>query len=309
MTYSAGQIIVPGDYNGFINDNTNYFNHIFSSGSGNWGYGQTALPTVATGDTVRATEWYKLVKGIADVASHQGTSITALGTVATNDLIQIINAIESDIQTIGSSRLNASSVGSTSTSSGAAGAWSNYCTFTATVNFASADAARYFFNAGGMIRMAWSRSGGTGNPRDVEWTDLLSKAGTIVQTQGGGTQTIAGTSYTGITKIGGGGSAAVLATGSGYYGLTPGAAATTVFTQYADTAPYTSSYITVTAALNAGSSVLTFVTTLVDSGGYSPTDPTDGTLVQTMVVRPPETTYLTNTWGTPAMSAASWVLT
>ena len=322
MTYSTGSVILAGDYNTFAtgnaagtgDNNVANVNTVWGAGTGNYGYGQgtTLSPVSAVTNVVTATQWSTMLARITSAAAHQGTAITAITSPVVGDTISAYAALSANITAIYNARYNAASSGADITTNGTTStttAWLNTATCTQTITFGSQAQARYFFNGGGMIRVNWSRSGGSGNPRDLEWTDLLSKAGTLAFTQGGLTQSIAGTSYTGTTKIGGGGAASVLASGTGYYTQTAGAAATTVFTQYADTAPYTSSYITVTFALNAGSNVITVTTTLVDAGGYSPTDPTDGTLTQTMVVRPPETTNLTNTWGTPAMSAASWALT
>ncbi len=87
----------------------------------------------------------------------------------------------------------------TATTSGAS--WT--ITFTNTVTFASADAARYFFNAGGRIKIDVSKTS-TGNTGDPEWNDLANTlCGDIFITGGTATQTIAGSSYTGTTKVGG----------------------------------------------------------------------------------------------------------
>lgn len=322
MTYSTGSVILAGDYNTFAtgnpagtgDNNVANVNTVWGAGTGNYGYGQstTLTPVSAVTNIVTATQWSTMLARITSAASQQGTSISAITSPVVGDTISAYAALSSNITAIYNGRYNAAASGTDITTNGTtttSTAWLNTATCTQTITFANANSARYFFNGGGMIRVNWGLTGGTGNPRDLEWQDLLTKAGTLAFTQGGVTQSIAGTSYTGTSKIGGGGTASVLATNTGYYAQTFGGAATTVFTQYADTAPYTSSSISVTYAINAGGTVVTVVTTLTDVGGGSPTDPTDGTLTQTMVVRPPSTTYLTNTWGTPAMSAASWVLT
>ena len=79
----------------------------------------------------------------------------------------------------------------------------------------------------------------------------------------------------------------------------------------------TGNYIQIDASVSG--TVLTFAVTLEDaaadtiapdgSGSGNALDVVDGTLTMTTVVRPPETTYLTSTWGTPAMNAATWALT
>ena len=308
MTYSTGSVILATDYNSFATS----VNGLWGTGSGTSGYGQsTTISSVSATNTVTATQWSTLLARISSLASHQGTTITNITSPIAGDTISAYAALSTNITAVTNGKANASASGTDITTNGSTvttTAWANSATVTQTFTFADAASARYFWNAGGMIRLGWSRTGGTASTRNTALSDLLTASGTICITQGNSvTQTIAGTSYTGTTKVGGSGSPAVLATTTGWYSLVAGAAATNVYQQYEATAPYTSSYINVSLALNAGSTVLTVVTTLVDVGGY--TDSADGTLTQSAVIRPPETTYLSNTWGTPAMNATSWVLT
>ena len=58
------------------------------------------------------------------------------------------------------------------------GGWKNYASYELTVTFATADAARYFFNAGSSFKFAASRTGGTIAPtvglnQNTSWTNLL----------------------------------------------------------------------------------------------------------------------------------------
>lgn len=317
MTYSSGSLILDDDYNIFAtgnaagtgDNNVANVNTVWGAGTGNKGYGQsTTITPVAAPAVITATQWSTLLARITSAANHQGTSITSITNPVVGDTISAYAALSNNVTAIFNGRNNAAANGTDITTNGTTSttsAWYTSASISQTVTFSSADAARYYFNAGGMIRLAWSRSGGTVSTRNSEWTDLLTQSGTIATTCGASvTQTIAGTSYTGTTKVGGAGTPNILLTTTGFYSLTPGGAATTIFKQYADTSPYTGSYIQLNISLNASSTVLTFATSLVDTGGY--TDPADGTLSQVMTVRPPSTSYLTNTWGTPAMSATSW---
>ena len=308
MTYSTGSVIVATDYNSFATS----VNGLWGAGSGNSGYGQSStIASVSATNTITATQWSTLLARISSMASHQGTSITPITSPVAGNTITAYAALSTNITAIGTGKANAAASGTDITTNGTTTtttAWANSATVTQTYTFADANSARYFFNAGGMLRLSWSRTGGTVSTRNTSLSDLLTASGTICITQGNSvTQTIAGTSYTGTTKVGGSGTPNILLTTTGWYSLVAGAAATNVYKQFEATAPYTASYINVSLALNAASTVLTIVTSIVDSGGY--TDSNDGTLTQTAVIRPPSTTYLSNTWGTPAMSAASWVLT
>ena len=324
MTYSTGNIILATDYNGFASTTADAnVDDVWGTGSGNKGYGQsTILGTVAAAGTVTATSWSALCSRITSIATHTGTSITSRVSPVTSDLIGILAALNTDLTNCNTNRGNAASSGTeyktwtgssaktSGTGSGNA-AWT--ITFTHTVTFGSADEARYFFNAGGIIKWAVSKTS-TGQLADAEWNDLANTlSGQIYIT--GGAQTINGVSYTGTTKNGGTGTPTTLSTATGWYALT--GSPVTIYQQNADTAPYTGSYIRIQAS--ATSTVLTLTTTWVDPGGSGAgstdniTGGTDtaspfttfGTAPATVVTYiPPETTNLTATWGTPAIAAA-----
>jgi hypothetical protein len=330
MSYIVGGLIEASDYNNFIGNTTAGLNRVWSSGSGDAGYGQTNIGTVSSSATVTATNWATLVNSIAAAANHNGTSITSRTAPVTGNLIEILNNVSTDITNITTNRGNAVASGTafgtfsgsvsktTATGSGTA-AWT--ITFTQTVTFASADAARYFFNAGGIVRLQYGKTS-TGTDTDPDWNTLAGQTGSINFTGrvGGVNNTIAGQVYTGTTRLGGtGGTQTTLATTTGYYNLTPGGAATTIFQLNNAGAPYTLDFIRTTVALNSGSTVLTLVSTWVDSGSSGPgtssnisggtatTSPATsitGTAPTTLLTLiPPSTTNLTNSWGTPTINS------
>lgn len=320
MTYSVGGLIEAVDYNGFVSTTAGAnVNAVWGTGTTSAGWGQTALATVSSAGTVTATQWASLVNTISSMASHTGTTITARTAPVTGNTISVLAAVNTDLTNINNNKGNAAAVGTqftawtgtnSKTAATAASAWT--ITFTNTVTFASANAARYFFNAGGLIKIdvAKSSTGATGDP---EWNDLASTlCGDIYISGGAYSQTIAGTAYTGTTKIGGTGIPNTLATGTGWFDLTPGGAATIVYKQFADSAPYTSNYIQHSLAVNAGSTALTITTVWSNaegdpiSGGTAPTGATPGTAPCTIVTYfPPSTTYISNTWGTPSVAATT----
>ena len=320
MAYSVGGLIQATDYNGFVSTTVGAnVNATWGSSTSSAGYGQSALATVSAGGTVTAAQWASLVNTIAAMANHQGTTITARTAPTAGTLISVLSAVNTDITNCYNNRGNAVAVGSqftswtgtnskTAATSGAS--WS--ITFTNTVTFASADSARYFFNAGGIVVLDVSKTA-TGQTGDPEWNDLANTlCGEIRFTGGAFSQTIAGTAYTGTTKIGGTGTPNTLATGTGYFDLTPGGAATIIYKQFADTAPYTANFIQHSVALNAGSNILTFTTLWSASdgdpisGGTASSGATPGTAPTTICTYfPPSTTYLTNTWGTPSIAATT----
>lgn len=56
--------------------------------------------------------------------------------------------------------------------------WTSKIQCTVTVSWANANQARYFFNSGGQIRFAASRSGGATSSQNTSWSSILSTAGT-----------------------------------------------------------------------------------------------------------------------------------
>ena len=321
MAYSSGGLIQATDYNGFASTTAGAnVNDIWSTGSGDKGWGQSALSTVSAAGTVTATNWASLVNTISSMGSQTGTSITARSAPTTGNLIQVLAALNTDLTNITTNRNNAVANGTqytawtgtnskTAATSGAT--WS--ITFTNTVTFASAAAARHFFNGGGRIKLDVSKTA-TGDLGDPEWNDLANTlCGDIFFTGAAAAKTIAGTSYTGTTKIGGTGTPNTLSTATGFYALTPGAAATIIYKQFADTAPYTANFIQHSVALNAGSTILTFTTVWsasdgdAISGGTASSGATPGTAPTTICTYfPPSTTYLTSaSWGTPTVAATT----
>jgi hypothetical protein len=121
-----------------------------------------------------------------------------------------------------------------------------------------------------------------------------------------GAANIAGTSYNGVTKVGGGGSTPVISTNSGYYNLTTSNA--NAFYQTASTGPsgYLSTNINILVRTNGtqGSNgdvgnVIT-ISTVWDEIPNGLTVTTGS--ATTVTIRPPEVVYLANTWGTPTVT-------
>jgi hypothetical protein len=57
--------------------------------------------------------------------------------------------------------------------------WNGTLVQTVTIDFGSADAARFFFNAGGQVEFSADRSGGTAGLKNVTWSTMLTNMGTI----------------------------------------------------------------------------------------------------------------------------------
>jgi hypothetical protein len=300
MTYQQYGLIQATDYNNLVGT----LNAVWGSGSGNSGYGQTSLDTVAVGATVGATEWSALVNKISSIAAHQNSTITSVTAPSTGDPIKFVSAVNTNLTTITNNRLNAAAqASSVTTSKSTTTTWTDKVTFTTTVTFTSAAAARYFFNAGGQLAITCSHGSSGSSGIDKVFYDLCNAFGTV--TLSGGSATIAGTSFNGTTKTGGSGvlnTAYTISDSTGYYALTT--TPVEIFKQLAVGAlsKYVTSFINVTAKVDVTGGVITFVTT-IDENWSSGTGlaVSTGTTVN-LIAKPPSTTYVTtNVWGTPTV--------
>ena len=307
MSYAQFGLIQASDFNTLVGGNptttSGTLNAVWATGGTTAGYGQTAIANVAVAQTVGSAEWANLVNKTSNSASHQGTSITAVTAPAAGGTVTYLSAIPTNLTTIFNSKLNAATQGATTSNTATYGStWSAGLTFTHTVSFANGDAARYFFNSGGQLKLTCSNPNSTAGI-NLLFNNLASNVGTVVMSApSSGTVSIAGTSYNGITKVGGGGNAPTVSTNSGYYAMTTSNA--TVFTQTASTGPsgYLSTFIRVIAKSNGtqGSNGDTgSVITLYTIWDEVPDGLVVGTgSAVTVTAQAPETTYLANSWGT-----------
>ena len=242
MTYSSGQLIQATDFNGFLGPtsaggtaNANLYD-IWSTGSGDKGWGQSTISNPVGGSVVTATQWATLVNNLSTAGSQTNTTITSRSAPTAGNVIGILSALNTDLTNCTTNRGNAAAQGTEYTTSGSssgpaesnnAAGWT--MTFTQTITFASAAQARYFWNAGGRATLNMSKSS-TGTDKDPDWNAFAATVGTIsfVGRVAGAAQTIAGVSYSGTSRSGGSGSPTI-ATTTGWYSLTPGAAATQIF--------------------------------------------------------------------------------
>jgi hypothetical protein len=330
MTYSSGSIILATDYNNFANGpQGNSIGNIWGVGGGDAGWGQSNIANVSAAATVTATQWATLVNNITSAGQQTGQTLTSRTAPVAGNTISILANVATDITTVTTYRGNAAGSGTTSdswtgniakTSATGSGQASWTITFTSVVTFPSADQARYFWNAGGLVRIDMSKTS-TGTDHDADWNDFVATVGTLYMSGrvNFDAQTIAGTSYTGFTRSGGSGTPSPFQSTTGWYSLTGGASATTMFQLNSSTSAYTGEFVRVTAAVDAGRTTLTFVTTWTDdgtsapgttsniSGGTDTASPytTFGTAPAVLVrYVPPSSTYLTNSWGTPTIASS-----
>ncbi len=307
MTYAQYGLVQAADYNaltgGPSSTTINTLNVTWASGTGNAGYGQTAEGNVTIGDTVTASKWANLVNKTSNSATHQGSAISSVSAPVAGGSVTFVSAIPTNLTTIYTNRLNAQTVGSTTANTATRGTtWNTALTFTHTATFANTSAARYFFNAGGSLKITCSHPAGVNI--DLLFNNLASNVGTVaLSSPVSGSISVAGTSYNGVTKIGGGGSTPTIDANKGFYALTT--ANTTLFTQLASTGPaaYLSTFIRVIGAVdsNASPSVVTLYTIWDEvPDGFTVTSGT----ATTLTAQAPETTNLANTWGTITLAGS-----
>ena len=308
MAYTTGGTIEASHYNGFVAS----VNNLWSTGTGNRGLGQTAVSpsSRSAGDNVAAAEWADLLNKIRLLSDQYGQdgsiTIDTVTNPTTGDTISALATLSADIGTLDAAQIAvvtpapgyATAVTDTAVVSGT---FTNTITQTNTLTFASANAMRYFFNAGGRVYVSWNISGGTADAKYNEWVDLAnSKCGTyyIYNTTSG--------------KSGGSGSPSTNLTNAGFWDLTTGTS--TMFKQLADTSPYTANYIQLQASLNAAagsSTVMTLTSTWKDDAAdqtsynkniYNVLDQVNGSKTTTFSYQASATTYISASWGTPTWS-------
>lgn len=312
MSYAQYGTIQASDYNTLVGGDptttSNTLNAVWAVGGSTAGYGQTAEANVAVGDTVAAVKWANLVTKTASAATHQGSSITSVTAPVSGGTVTYLSAIPTNLTTIYSNRLNAGSQGSTTANTATtASTWSDKATFTHTATFANGNAARYFFNSGGQLKITMSHPTGTGI--NLLLNNLASNVGTVVMSApSSGTVSISGTSYSGIQRVGGGGNSPTVSTNSGYYAMTTSNA--NVYYQTASTGPsgYLSTNINIfiksngTQGSNGDTGSVITIYTVWDEIPNGLTVSTGSAV--TVTAQAPETTNIANSWGTITLAGS-----
>jgi hypothetical protein len=300
MSYSQGGLIAATDYNNFLTG-SNQLNTVWGTGTGNAGYGQTALTQVSAGGTVTAAQWASLINTLNSALTHQSGSNSGLSAPTAGDIIAFQSTLATNINTAYTNRLNANTRGTTVTGGNFApnptagnDATYNSTVATRTVTFASGDAARYFFNAGGRLNFVIS------SVTNNDGTSRSADAVTVIGTGLGGVSAFASTTNGGRT--GSGSTQSTNATSIGYYGLT-----TTYQTLQQITttnATYSNDYVQLQVKSNGAQganadvgSVISFALNYQSAHTSGFNDTLNVTVNHRIDIIPPETTNLTNSWG------------
>lgn len=208
-----GDTIYAADFNN-IQSATDF---LLGTGLADSGYGQTVNSAQVAGDQlITVSQWNTLRSDLLKVRQHQTGVDESAGLAVPTDSTTITNEFVNDYKTFATTcstnRLTVASNQTTETNFFTPRtrntAWNGKLTHTVTITFASANAARWFFNAGGAFKFSASRANGSSTSKNTAWTNMLSDMGTITFNHGG-------TTYSGTGAAGGYPKTAI-----GWYGLT-----------------------------------------------------------------------------------------
>jgi hypothetical protein len=189
----VNDIITQAEYNNIRNKVIG----ILGTGSGNSGYGQPLNSSaVAEGTRITVNDYANLRFDIINAWVHQAGSAPSTVSVTASDRVRF-SAIDAPITTYDALAntiiTNKFSVGagqsavSVPTGSPASRTWTGVgsdfwngsISCTISLSWPNSNAARFFWNSGGQIRITSSRSGGSlGTTQTTTWTTLLNSAGT-----------------------------------------------------------------------------------------------------------------------------------
>lgn len=324
MSYSTGGTIQANDYNNLAwgGNTTNTYSGtinnlamVWGTGIGYKGYGQdvSAISALTASTTVTATQWAGLVYTLNKTLAHQGGSGTQLasgsniGIVAGATIAAFAN-VSSGVTSINSTANAASASGTTTTGTGlnTTISWPNSSSaqstnWTRTATFASADQARYFFNAGGYISVVLTATNlnATSRSGDIVTIFQTNAAGFVVRNANCTPRT--GTSGTVVSS----------SSALGYWGLTSVNQIMLDLKSGSATYTYTNDELLINLKTNGVQgangdvgTVITFDFTLQapiqSNSNFNDVVSVTATVRIDAVF--PETTYLANSWGAVTMA-------
>ena len=227
MGYVAGETILDDEFNAFVANSSSPFgyNHFAGVGATVYGLGQATIPSVVAVDNlVTASQWNTLLAGIDNVANHTNDSMTARTQVTAGDTVAIKAAVAADLATLAASVAagspNATAIAASSalqTVTTSAEGWDSTATQEVSATFANGNNMRYFFNAGGKIRITVGIVAAATSDKDTAYANLGTAIGnfdinSLTSTRSGSGETLTtdglangfqdlGTGYTVLIKL------------------------------------------------------------------------------------------------------------
>jgi hypothetical protein len=189
----VNDIIKTSDYNTLRNS----IIQIIGNGSATYGYGQPVRSSAKANDElISQADWDLLRFDIVNARLHQDGTPPTIKDIQEGELLSFSNNTQyTNLITTATSLPNRLIVGSgqfltepATTPAGAAlttsrafslptTSWNSLLQCEITVGFTNSDLCRWFFNSGGEIRIISSRTGGTNNAQNNDWSSLLASAG------------------------------------------------------------------------------------------------------------------------------------
>lgn len=172
--------------------------NVMGNGAGQFGYGQTLASSQVAADTViDSGHMSTLYTDLINARVHQVGSVpNSVATVSAGDVIEedatdtgtargilqyedLATLIETNKDVIYTADTSQSTITANKTNSTSTNAWAGIRDHIVTVTFATADARRHFFNAGGEIRFTADLDPAASNGKNNDWNALLANMGTI----------------------------------------------------------------------------------------------------------------------------------
>ena len=290
MTYVQYGLVAAADYN----SRETLVENVWGTGSGSYGWGQPALSSVTVGGTVTAglttnpEQWGTLIQTLNNISTHEVGGATSITPPITGNIVAWLNQLDTTINQLCDTGATNNRFGNYTQFSDLAPVrgsysqpWNATLGTTATITWANANAARYFFNAGGRINITISYNGGSGTPQDNNWATLCANAGTMwLQAQ----------------SVGG------TASGSCGYYQSPGR-----MYSASGSGAYSSNTLTVDVA-GQGTNSLSFAINLNDNHTNVWADNVTGVFTVTVLVRNPTMNGMAiNSWGQPNIVVPNFV--
>lgn len=320
MAYTgSGALIEAWDYNrltwggnvtGTYTSTPSNLAYVWGQGSGAVGYGQdaTAMTVVSAGGVVTAAQWSTFVQRLNLALAHQSGAGAQLASgsnigITTGATISYFSNVATAVGTVNTNSALYTAQGTTTTGANfdetiATSTGLNNATFgVRTVTFASANAARYFFNSGGQLNYYVSSPTGAGSTAQNNLLNLITALGGWGQLN---------TSSTGRT-----GSGQTLNTNNTTFGYRNNAlnSATSVVAVTSTTTSYTSDtaaiqvYTSSSDTTNGANGVNIIFRCLYTLGDHTWDDSINITHRTRVDIVYPETTYLSGSaWGTPTIT-------
>lgn len=172
--------------------------NVMGNGAGQFGYGQTLASSQVAADTViDSGHMSTLYTDLINARVHQVGSVpNSVATVSAGDVIEedatdtgtargilqyedLATLIETNKDVIYTADTSQSTITANKTNSSSTSSWNGVRDHIVTVTFATADARRHFFNAGGEIRFTADLDPAASNGKNNDWNALLANMGTI----------------------------------------------------------------------------------------------------------------------------------